>query len=62
METFHVAKREGRFHHWEPIYVGTHADPLYDERLTWDGRGDKMTQVPVLCTGCDRIESPLHSR
>ena len=37
-----VAKRSGI---WEPIYIGTQDEPPYDERLTWDGRGDKMTQV-----------------
>jgi len=31
--------------HWEPIYIGTHADPHYDERLSWEGKSDKMPQV-----------------
>jgi hypothetical protein len=30
---------------WEPIFIGTNLDPFYDERLTWEGRRDKMTQV-----------------
>lgn len=47
-----VAKRHPPFHHWEPIYVGTHLDPLYDERLTWEGRSDKMTQVSFFCFFC----------
>ena len=51
METFLVAKRQGQFHHWEPIFIGTHADPIYDERLTWEGKKDKMTQVHV-CISC----------
>ena len=21
------------FHHWEPIYIGTNSEPVYDERL-----------------------------
>ena len=42
---FHVGKRVGYFIHWEPIYIGTHADPHYDERLSWEGKSDKMTQV-----------------
>lgn len=45
LHIFHVGKRLGRFIHWEPIYIGTHADPLYDERLSWEGKSDKMTQV-----------------
>ncbi|XP_042868945.1 beta-1,4-glucuronyltransferase 1-like isoform X1 [Penaeus japonicus] len=44
-----VAKRHPPFHHWEPIYVGTHLEPLYDERLSWEGRSDKMTQMYVMC-------------
>ena len=30
-------------------------EPVYDERLTWEGRADKMTQVD------DEIVTPLHS-
>lgn len=45
---FHIGKRVGYFVHWEPIYIGTHADPRYDERLSWEGKSDKMTQVSVL--------------
>nr|CAH7768445.1 unnamed protein product [Callosobruchus chinensis] len=48
LHVFHVGKRNGRFVHWEPIFIGTHADPLYDERLSWEGKSDKMTQV----SGC----------
>lgn len=42
---FHIGKRVGYFVHWEPIYIGTNADPHYDERLSWEGKSDKMTQV-----------------
>ena len=38
MQVFKVAKRRPPFQHWEPIYIGTKADPPYDERLTWEGR------------------------
>lgn len=33
---------------WEPIYIGTNEEPLYDERLTWEGKRDKMSQVSLL--------------
>lgn len=46
---FHIGKRVGYFVHWEPIYIGTHADPHYDERLSWEGKSDKMTQGYSLC-------------
>lgn len=45
LHVFHVGKRNGRYVHWEPIFIGTYADPLYDERLSWEGKSDKMTQV-----------------
>ncbi|XP_046398000.1 beta-1,4-glucuronyltransferase 1 [Ischnura elegans] len=46
---FHVGKRTGPFYHWEPIFIGTDADPPYDERLSWEGKSDKMTQGYALC-------------
>lgn len=38
-------KREHPFHRWEPIFIGTKQDPLYDEALSWEGFQDKMIQV-----------------
>ncbi|XP_051172308.1 beta-1,4-glucuronyltransferase 1-like [Leptopilina boulardi] len=49
LNIFHVGKRAGVFIHWEPIFIGTDNDPLYDERLSWEGRSDKMTQGYALC-------------
>jgi hypothetical protein len=46
---FHIGKRTGFFVHWEPIYIGTNVDPHYDERLSWEGKSDKMTQGYALC-------------
>ena len=40
-----VAKRHAPYTRWEPIYVGTNLEPFYEERLSWEGRSDKMTQV-----------------
>lgn len=45
MDVFHVGKRHGKSAHWEPIFIGTHQDPHYDDRLSWEGKMDKMTQV-----------------
>jgi len=42
LHVFHVAKRRG---YWEPVFIGTNSDPYYDERLSWEGRKNKMTQV-----------------
>lgn len=49
LHIFHIGKRMGHFIHWEPIFIGTHVDPLYDERLSWEGKSDKMTQGYALC-------------
>jgi len=49
LRVFHIGKRLGHFVHWEPIFIGTHRDPLYDERLSWEGKSDKMTQGYALC-------------
>lgn len=49
LHVFHIAKRHKPHQRWEPIYVGTQDDPLYDERLTWEGKSDKMTQGYALC-------------
>lgn len=49
IHVFHIGKRTGYFIHWEPIFIGTHKDPLYDERLSWEGKSDKMTQGYALC-------------
>lgn len=42
-------KRIGAFYHWEPLYVGTKDLPLYDERLNWEGKSDKMPQAHIMC-------------
>ena len=41
----YVAKRHPPFDKWEPIYIGTNEEPWYEERLSWEGRKDKMTQA-----------------
>eukprot|EP00095_Tigriopus_kingsejongensis_P011300 maker-scaffold14_size734282-snap-gene-3.18 protein:Tk11300 transcript:maker-scaffold14_size734282-snap-gene-3.18-mRNA-1 annotation:"n-acetyllactosaminide beta- -n-acetylglucosaminyltransferase-like" len=46
---FQVSERQPPFDRWEPIYIGTQDDPLYDERLSWEGFQDKMSQMVELC-------------
>lgn len=57
LHVFHVGKRTGSFVHWEPIFIGTNNDPLYDERLSWEGKSDKMTQVSVYINYSDLEQS-----
>lgn len=49
LHVFHVGKRTGNFAHWEPIFIGTNNDPMYEERLSWEGKSDKMTQGYTFC-------------
>ncbi|XP_063695856.1 beta-1,4-glucuronyltransferase 1-like [Culicoides brevitarsis] len=49
MKIHATAKRRDSFGHWEPIYIGTHSEPLYEEMLSWEGKSDKMTQGYTLC-------------
>lgn len=49
LHVFHIGKRHKPYHHWEPIFIGTNQDPVYDERLSWEGKSDKMTQGFALC-------------
>lgn len=42
---YEVAKREGKV--WEPVYIGTNAEPVFDERFSWQGRSDKRIQVSL---------------
>lgn len=46
---FEVTQRDKSKSSWEPIFIGTNDDPLYDDRLTWDGRRDKMGQMFEMC-------------
>lgn len=49
IEPFFVVRREFPFHRWEPVFIGTNADPLYSEMLSWEGQQDKMTQMHEMC-------------
>ncbi|CAL1265363.1 unnamed protein product [Larinioides sclopetarius] len=49
LSVFQITKRQMPRTAWEPIYIGTNEEPLYDERLTWEGKRDKMSQMFELC-------------
>ncbi|KAF5269172.1 hypothetical protein FQR65_LT02472 [Abscondita terminalis] len=49
LQIFNIGKRTGTYYHWEPIYIGTNAEPKYDERLHWEGMKDKVVQGLELC-------------
>lgn len=49
LNVFNVAHRIYPHNVWEPIFIGTVHDPPYDERLSWEGQRDKMTQAYAMC-------------
>nr|XP_016932688.1 beta-1,4-glucuronyltransferase 1 [Drosophila suzukii] len=49
LNVFNVGHRSQPDNMWEPIFIGTVEDPPYDERLTWEGQRDKMTQAYAMC-------------
>lgn len=49
LAVFATTKRRRDRSSWEPIYIGTNAEPLYAEELTWEGKRDKMSQMYELC-------------
>lgn len=51
MTIFQTTRRE-RAHglgDWEPFFIGTNEDPLFDERLTWNGKANKMQLALEMC-------------
>ncbi|XP_043269529.1 uncharacterized protein Liprin-gamma isoform X4 [Venturia canescens] len=44
-----LARRINSYAFWEPVYIGTANDPIYDERLSWEGQKDKRIQGWLLC-------------
>ncbi|XP_057658863.1 beta-1,4-glucuronyltransferase 1-like isoform X1 [Diorhabda carinulata] len=49
LNIFTSAKRQREFGIWEPFFVCTQKEPLWDERLNWEGQGNKMCQAFHLC-------------
>lgn len=49
LSVFNVGHRLKPYARWEPVYIGTIEDPPYDERLSWEGQRDKMTQAYAMC-------------
>ncbi|KAH8234020.1 hypothetical protein KR032_010952 [Drosophila birchii] len=49
LSVFNVGQRSSPYALWEPVFIGTIRDPPYDDRLSWEGRRDKMTQAYAMC-------------
>lgn len=52
LNVFSMGKRQGLYKNWEPIFVGTHADPLFPEELTFEYQQNKMIQVELCVIMC----------
>ncbi|KAL7642901.1 UNVERIFIED_CONTAM: hypothetical protein RMT77_006190 [Armadillidium vulgare] len=44
-----IGSRTESFRSWEPFYIGTNDEPIFDERLSSEGRANKMTQAYAMC-------------
>lgn len=44
LRVFHVASQRSK---WEPVFIGTNSEPYFDEKLSWEGRRNKMTLVSI---------------
>ncbi|XP_030763603.1 beta-1,4-glucuronyltransferase 1-like [Sitophilus oryzae] len=49
IEPFITLKRHYPYHRWEPIFIGTNAEPLFNEQLSWEGLQDKMLNSLEMC-------------
>lgn len=45
LNIFTVTKRQDKQKIWEPFFLCTQKEPLWDERLNWEGQGNKMCEV-----------------
>ncbi|RXG57406.1 hypothetical protein Avbf_14850 [Armadillidium vulgare] len=44
LSVIEIGTRTESFKSWEPFYIGTNDEPIFDERLSSEGRANKMTQ------------------
>ncbi|XP_067625462.1 beta-1,4-glucuronyltransferase 1 isoform X2 [Eurosta solidaginis] len=46
---FTHSKREDLFKYWEPFYISDNQEPIFDERVTWEGQSNKRIQNYAMC-------------
>ena len=49
MRVFISSQKTKAFNRWEPFFVGTNDEPIYDERLSWEGKRDKIMHAYIMC-------------
>ncbi|XP_041673636.1 LOW QUALITY PROTEIN: beta-1,4-glucuronyltransferase 1 [Drosophila eugracilis] len=49
LHVFSQTQRKKKFRAWEPFYVSDNTEPLFDERVTWEGQSNKRIQNFAMC-------------
>ncbi|EDV57896.1 beta-1,4-glucuronyltransferase 1 [Drosophila erecta] len=49
LHVFSKTLRKWKFRAWEPFYVSDNTEPLFDERVTWEGQSNKRIQNYAMC-------------
>ncbi|XP_001356075.2 beta-1,4-glucuronyltransferase 1-like [Drosophila pseudoobscura] len=49
LRVWSVSLREKDFKYWEPFYVSDNQEPMFDERVTWEGQSNKRIQNYAMC-------------
>lgn len=49
LQLFSMTLRQKSFKYWEPFYVSDNTEPLFDERVTWEGQSNKRIQGYAMC-------------
>uniref|UniRef100_A0A1I8P9Q9 Beta-1,4-glucuronyltransferase 1 n=1 Tax=Stomoxys calcitrans TaxID=35570 RepID=A0A1I8P9Q9_STOCA len=49
LEVISVGKRYKKFVNWEPFYISDNKEPIFDERVTWEGQSNKRIQNYAMC-------------
>ncbi|KAF5285518.1 hypothetical protein FQR65_LT13215 [Abscondita terminalis] len=49
LKPFTFVKRKEKFRIWEPFYIDTNFEPVFEERINWENGEDKMSQNYKQC-------------
>ncbi|EDW03074.1 beta-1,4-glucuronyltransferase 1 [Drosophila grimshawi] len=49
LQLFSKTLRQGVYKYWEPFYVSDNTEPIFDERVTWEGQSNKRIQGLAMC-------------
>ncbi|XP_017012816.2 beta-1,4-glucuronyltransferase 1 [Drosophila takahashii] len=49
LHLFSKTLRKNKFKAWEPFYISDNTEPLFDERVTWEGQSNKRIQNFAMC-------------